>query len=259
MAVDPMAAMRSTTKTAFFTANAIFSQLYHARRLSGQRQSICRPHRPEALARASAADLNVSKQRSDTLVLVGLGNPGPRFAGTRHNVGFDIVEIFAQRHGGAFSVQKGIQADVAVAHVGSCTVHIVKPRTFMNLSGDAVRAILRKTNAPRASLLVVADDLALDVGRLRLRAKGSPGGHNGLKSIEARLGSREYARLKVGVGSPSLGAEQWKDYVLTKFSKNESRRLQEVMLDCMEVLDLWVSEPDINRVMNYAGNLIAKK
>lgn len=246
------------TKTAFLTTNVVLDRVYLGRCLPGQRKFTCRLHRPRALATASAADLSEPKRRSNTLVLVGLGNPGPRYSGTRHNVGFEAVDSFAQRHGGTFSAHKAIQADIAVAQVGSCVVHVVKPRTFMNLSGDAVRAVLRKADAPPSSLLVVVDDMALDVGRLRLRAKGSSGGHNGLKSIELRLGSREYARLKIGVGSPSLGAEQWKDYVLSKFSRNESRRLQEVMLDCMDVLDLWVSEPDINRVINQVGNLVNK-
>lgn len=199
------------------------------------------------------------KQRCDKLVLVGLGNPGPKFTGTRHNVGFDIVNNFAARHGGTFSSKKSLQSDIAIANVGQCTVYVVKPRTFMNLSGDAVRAVMRQNSVPADALLVVADDMALDVGRLRLRAKGSAGGHNGLKSIESRLGSREYARLKVGVGSPRLGAEDWKYHVLGRFSRVEAKVLEEVILDCMEVLDFWVAERDISRVINLAGTLSAKK
>lgn len=195
------------------------------------------------------------RPRGSSLLLVGLGNPGPKFIGTRHNVGFEVANRFVARHGGTFSVRKGMQAEVAVTDVGSCTVHVVKPRTFMNLSGAAVRAAIRKTNVPQAAVLVVMDDMSLDIGRVRLRAKGSSGGHNGLKSIEAALGTREYARLKVGVGSPKLGPEAWKTHVLEKFSRAETQVLDEVVLDCMEVLDLWVEEPMIEGVISRMGTL----
>lgn len=193
--------------------------------------------------------------RGNSLLLVGLGNPGTKFAGTRHNVGFDVADRFVARHGGSFSVQRGMQAELAAIRVGSCTVNVIKPRTFMNLSGAAVRAAIRETKVTQAALLVIMDDMSLDLGRVRLRAKGSAGGHNGLKSIEAAIGTREYSRLKVGVGSPDLGTEAWKTHVLGKFSKAEAQVLDSVMLDCVEVLDSWVEEPEIERVISRMGNV----
>lgn len=255
--------------TALSVSRAAFITITPALNRSNQRGCLTRSIAPTCSARRlhrmtlSAAAVPTTdatlKPRGDKLVVVGLGNPGPRFTGTRHNVGFEVVDTFAARHGGTFSSQKGLQSDIAITNVGQRTVYVVKPRTFMNLSGDAVRAVMRQKNVPADALLVVADDMALDVGRLRLRAKGSAGGHNGLKSIESRLGSREYVRLKVGVGSPRLGAEEWKSHVLGKFSRVEEGVLEEVILDCMDVLDLWVTEPDISRVINLAGTLSAKK
>lgn len=252
------------SRAAFITLTPVLNRSNRRLHLEGLVISACSPyylHRTAPFATAAVTSLKESepKPRRDKLVLVGLGNPGPRFTGTRHNIGFDVVEAFASRHGGKFSTQRTLQSDITITNVGQCTVHIVKPRTFVNLSGDAVRAVMRKTNIASNALLVVADDMALDVGRLRLRSKGSAGGHNGLRSIEARLGSREYARLKVGVGSPRLGSEEWKSHVLGKFSRVEEKVLEEVLLDCMDVLDLWVAEPDINRVINLAGTLSAKK
>lgn len=136
--------------------------------------------------------------------------------------------------------------------VNGITIHIAKPTTFMNNSGSSVRAALRHFKIPTSALLVVADDIALDVGRLRLRARGSAGGHNGLKSIQSSVGGLEYARLKVGVGVPN-GAKQWADFVLARFSRAEAQRLEEVTWDVMDVLDYWAREPDINRVSNKLG------
>lgn len=192
--------------------------------------------------------------RGGTLVLVGLGNPGPRYTNTRHNVGFDAVELFVARNRGTFSVEKKLQADVARVRLGGTVVHVVKPRTFMNLSGASVRAALKWVNAPLAALLVVADDMSLPVGRVRLRARGSAGGHNGLKSVEGAVGGQEYARLKVGVGSPG-GAEEWKGHVLGKFSRGERGVLDEILLDAAEVIEFWVEEPSIDRVISRMGTV----
>lgn len=208
---------------------------------------------PRACARPAAAS------RGNNLVLVGLGNPGPRFTNTRHNIGFEVADLFVARNGGTFSADKKLQADVARTQVAGSTVHVVKPRTFMNLSGASVRSALKWCNAPPGALLVVADDMSLDVGRVRLRARGSAGGHNGLKSVEGALGSREYARLKVGIGSPRLGAEEWKDHVIGRFSRGERTVLEDVLWDCAEVLELWVKEPEIDRVISRVGAITGGK
>lgn len=250
--------MLSRERTAFLTAIPLVVRHNVWRTSKGQCTQRCyaASRKQVALAATSTNERPQSpRPRGSSLLLVGLGNPGPKFIGTRHNVGFDVADRFVARHGGRFSVQRGLQAEIAVTDVGSCTVHVVKPRTFMNLSGAAVQAALRKTNVPQTAVLVVMDDMSLDIGRVRLRAKGSSGGHNGLKSIEAVLGSREYARLKVGVGSPNLGSEAWKTHVLEKFSRAEAQVMDEVVLDCLDVLDLWVDEPMIDRVISRMGTV----
>src|SRR5437868_7187901 len=138
-------------------------------------------------------------------VIVGLGNPGPRYAGTRHNVGFDVVDLLAAG-AGTSPYRRRFQAHVAEFADAAETVLLVKPETFMNLSGASVRQVLDFYKVPAAALLVVCDDFALPLGKLRVRAKGSAGGHNGLRNIQDHLGTDEYARLRVGVGEPGRDA-----------------------------------------------------
>ncbi|GAB0493331.1 hypothetical protein MMPV_004611 [Pyropia vietnamensis] len=214
------------------------------------------------------------------VLVVGLGNPGPSFAGTRHNVGFAVLDAYAVRHGATFRPARGLSADVAVARVrlpaaagrvlagkdggidasggrgGSGggvgggpppeqTVYLLKPTTFMNRSGTAVGAAMRYYKLPPAAVVVVVDDMALPVGTVRVREKGSSGGHNGLKSIQAALGgSPEYARFKVGVGAPRGGlgnGEAWAGHVLGKLSRGERERIEDVTWDIMDALDRWVA------------------
>lgn len=133
-------------------------------------------------------------------MVVGLGNPGPEYRGTRHNVGFDVVDVLAERHRIKLDRSKH-QARYGVGKVGDSVVLLVKPMTFMNLSGRAVAPLAREFQLLPDRILVVADDLDLPVGRLRLKPKGSAGGHNGHKSLIASLGTQDYPRLKIGIGS----------------------------------------------------------
>lgn len=185
-------------------------------------------------------------------MLVGLGNTGPRYDNTRHNIGFALVDEFTNRNGSSFSTEKRFHADVAKVHLSDQTIYVVKPRTFMNNSGLAVKAVQKYYDLPTSALLVVTDDISLGVGRIRLRAKGSAGGHNGLKSVQKSIGTMEYARLKVGVGSPD-GSDEWKDFVLGRFSRAEQTVLQDVTWDVMDVLEHWVREPELNRVIGLLG------
>lgn len=188
--------------------------------------------------------------RGDTLVLVGLGNPGPRYANTRHNVGFELLDAFALRNRARpFTTEKRFQADVTSVDLDGKRVHLVKPKTFMNNSGASVKAIMSYYKMPQTALMVVVDDMSLEVGRVRIRAKGSAGGHNGLKSVQKHMGTMEYARLKVGVGSPRAAGE-WSDHVLGKLSRGELAVLEDVTWDVMEALEHWVREPDLVCVMN---------
>lgn len=162
-------------------------------------------------------------------LVVGLGNPGSRYRDTRHNIGFLVVDALA-RQSRAEAVDLGAPAEVrrctmapdeAVAGGGEEEVLLVKPLTYMNRSGLALEAIARAVGGvPPADILVVLDDLYLDFGRLRLRGSGSDGGHNGLKSIEAALESREYPRLKCGVGPQPAGVPA-EEFVLGEFSVEE--------------------------------------
>lgn len=203
-----------------------------------------------AAERAAEQVEEKSVPRGDRLVLVGLGNTGPQYARTRHNVGFDVVGEFVSRNRASFKTEKRFQADVAVVELAGRSVHVLKPRTYMNNSGLAVRALMSYYKVPMAALLVVVDDMSLDIGRLRLRAKGSAGGHNGLKSIQKQVGTNEYCRLKVGVGAPRGGGEAWSDHVLGKFSRGEEDAMTDVTWDCMDVLEHWVREEDLAKVMN---------
>ena len=146
-------------------------------------------------------------------LITGLGNIGPEYWGTRHNIGFRVVNALAEDAGAPFTEER--YGAVARMRVKNCELILLKPNTFMNLSGNAVRYWLQKENIPVENLLVVVDDLALPFGTLRLKPKGSDAGHNGLKNIQQLLGTQEYCRLRFGIGSDFPRGGQI-DYVLGK-------------------------------------------
>lgn len=175
-----------------------------------------------------------------TRLIVGLGNPGKEYDHTRHNIGFEVCEVFAQ--GQAMGAWKsGARALVTDGRVGDARVFVVKPQTFMNLSGEAVALFLRQKPLPLENILVVTDDIALPLGRLRLRAGGSAGGHNGLKSLIAHLHSADFPRLRFGVGSPSSGAAQI-DYVLGRFGKSEQAEVEDGVARAVAALETWIAD-----------------
>lgn len=157
-------------------------------------------------------------------LIVGLGNIGPDYVGTRHNIGFMIADKLAQDCGGAFSSCR--YGDMAKVKVKNCELLLLKPSTFMNLSGVAVRYWMNKEKLPLNQLLILVDDIALPFGTIRIRESGSEGGHNGLKSISEHLGNRNYARLRFGVGNEFAQGRQV-DYVLGQFSDEERKELPE--------------------------------
>lgn len=157
-------------------------------------------------------------------LIVGLGNPGEKYAETRHNIGFKVVESFAKEQGGAFSLDK--QAEVATVRFKGRIIVLVKPTTYMNLSGKAVNYWMQAEKIPLENVLVITDDLALPFGKLRMKGKGSDGGHNGLKDIQATLNSQAYARLRFGVGNDFHKGQQV-DYVLGEWSSEERETLQD--------------------------------
>lgn len=157
-------------------------------------------------------------------LIIGLGNPGDKYAETRHNIGFKVVEAFAKEHGGSFQLNK--QAEVAEVKFKGRTIILIKPTTYMNLSGKAVNYWMQSEKITRENILVITDDIALPFGKLRMKGKGSDGGHNGLKDIQATLNSQEYARLRFGVGSDFHKGQQ-ADYVLGEWSNEEKESLAE--------------------------------
>ncbi|PWH84942.1 aminoacyl-tRNA hydrolase [Brumimicrobium oceani] len=157
-------------------------------------------------------------------LIVGLGNPGAKYENTRHNIGFKVVEAFAEERKAVFETIK--LGDVAKAKWKGRQVILLKPSTFMNLSGKAVNYYLQKEKILPENLLVITDDLALPFGKLRMKGKGSDGGHNGLKDIQAVLNTTQYARLRFGVGSEFKTGQQV-DYVLGEWSADEAKQMEE--------------------------------
>lgn len=144
-------------------------------------------------------------------LIAGLGNVGVQYEHTRHNIGFDVLDFLAKQHNAAFASDR--LASKAQIRIKGRTLHLIKPGTYMNLSGKAVRYWMQATKTTEQQLLVVLDDIALPFGKLRLRGKGSDGGHNGLKSIDELLGNNNYARLRFGIGSNYAKGKQ-ADFVL---------------------------------------------
>jgi PTH1 family peptidyl-tRNA hydrolase len=157
-------------------------------------------------------------------LIVGLGNPGSEYEETRHNIGFKVVDAVAKELGDSFSLNRA--AHRAEVKFKGRTLVLIKPITFMNLSGKAVNYWLQTEKIPISNLLVITDDIALPFGKLRMKGKGSDGGHNGLKDIQAVLNSQEYARLRFGVGNDFSPGKQ-ADYVLGKWKVEETEALSE--------------------------------
>lgn len=170
-------------------------------------------------------------------VVVGLGNPGRDYEATRHNVGFMVVDELA-RGAGVTSWRRQFEAEVASDREGDEPVLYAKPQTFMNRSGRCVRQLLDFYQLGVNHLLVVCDDVNLELGRLRVRAKGSPGGHNGLKDVERHLGTAEYARLRIGVGAAQPG--QLVDHVLSQFRPSELPVIREAVARAVQAVRVWL-------------------
>ncbi len=172
-------------------------------------------------------------------IIVGLGNPGSRYAKTRHNIGWMVLDRLADRAGWAGGGKERDAARVIWGRFDGLDLELVKPQTFMNESGLAVRKVLARAHAPLDDLLVVADDFALPFGRLRLRASGSAGGHNGLRSIIGELDSQKFARLRVGIGEPSRAAV---DHVLSTFDGTERADLEDIIDAAADAVIDWARD-----------------
>jgi len=182
-------------------------------------------------------------------LIVGLGNPGREYRETRHNVGFMVVDEIARRHNLTLAMAPSQIPDAMIAKkFGDDALLMAKPLTFMNNSGEAVAALARYYDVPIGDLLIVVDEVALPFGRLRARARGSAGGHNGLKSVIARLGTTEFARLRLGVGRGDARRDL-ADHVLSKFEADEQSALGEFITRAADAAEMFAAD-DIAKVMN---------
>ena len=171
-------------------------------------------------------------------LVAGLGNPGAKYRGTRHNVGFDVIDRLAERHQAVFEAAP-VEAVQAKWRVDGDVVLLAKPLTFMNLSGDAVAGLCRYYRIAVPDVLVVCDDTNLPLGRLRIRATGTEGGHNGLKSVAQQLGTIEYARLRLGVGRGDERRDL-ADHVLSRFEPEELTGVTSAIDRSAEAVEDWV-------------------
>ena len=159
-------------------------------------------------------------------IIAGLGNPGKDYKNTRHNIGFDVIDVIAEKHNISV-IEKKHRAIIGKGAINGYKVILVKPQTYMNLSGESLREIAEYYKIdPTEELIVIADDISLDVGNIRIRKKGSAGGHNGLKSIIAQLGTDQFMRVKMGVGEKPKGYDL-ADYVLGHFTGEERKVMDE--------------------------------
>ena len=177
----------------------------------------------------------------DLRLVVGLGNPGEKYASTRHNVGFMALELLTTREGGRFKAMSRLQGDLADVGSGSARLRLLMPQTYMNESGRSIRAALDGFDLGIDQLIVLVDDMDLPLGRLRLRARGGAGGHNGLKSTIQHLGTQDFARLRIGIGAPGRNPEERRartvSHVLGQFNRAEEALLQEVLREVLRGLD----------------------
>ncbi|HTL18431.1 MAG TPA: aminoacyl-tRNA hydrolase [Patescibacteria group bacterium] len=187
-------------------------------------------------------------------LIVGLGNPGAQYKRTRHNVGFVVLEILARRWRTDWSLEKKFNASLARAEREGRRVLLCQPQTFMNASGEAVRAVAGFYDVDPARILVVVDDADLSVGHLRLRPRGSSGGHHGLESIEEQLGTREYPRLRIGIGRRE-GAREITGHVLGRFDSTESPLVDKVLTVAASQAETWVTT-GIQKAMNQFNGVV---
>ncbi|WP_031516464.1 aminoacyl-tRNA hydrolase [Desulfofalx alkaliphila] len=178
-------------------------------------------------------------------MIVGLGNPGSNYSQTRHNVGFMAVDLLAKKLGTEVSKNK-YKALIAETKIDKQRVLLVKPQTYMNLSGEAVGSLARWYKIAAQDVVVIYDDMDLTLGRLRIRPQGGPGGHNGMKSIIAHLGTNNFPRIRIGIGRPAVDAV---NYVLGKFSTEEWDQMEKTLALAAEAAEALVMH-GINTAMN---------
>lgn len=189
-------------------------------------------------------------------LIIGLGNPGREYDGTRHNMGFEVLDSYARACGVTIG-RSDTKALTGEAMRGNTRVYLLKPMTFMNLSGQAAAAFVRNKPITANDILVVVDDIALPTGKLRMRAGGSAGGHNGLKSLIQSLGTDQFPRLRIGVGAPKDPSQQV-DFVLGRFNRQEANAVADAIEDSIAAIDNWIdlgTEAAMNRTNTILGKM----
>lgn len=176
-------------------------------------------------------------------LVVGLGNPGQEYQNTRHNIGFMVIDSYANANNLSFRMKKDFKGEIYIDK-DFC---LLKPTTYMNLSGESVRSVASFYKIKPEDILIVSDDFNIPFLKLRLREKGSAGGHNGLKSIIQELGSQEFNRLRVGLGSPEINTI---NFVLSRFSKEETKKIEEIYTKTNEIIKEFVLGKPFDLIMN---------
>ena len=188
-------------------------------------------------------------------LIVGLGNPGPKYQGTRHNVGFMAAEKLAAFWDADWSAEKKFKARMSRVVVDETTIHLCEPLTFMNLSGETVGAVIDYYRIETARMMVIVDDANIDLGEMRLRVDGSTGGHNGLNSIEQHLATPEYLRLRIGVGRPAEARQELSSHVLGPFSVSEMVVLDKVLERAVMQVKCWLKYGPEQAMNEFNGKL----
>ncbi len=186
----------------------------------------------------------------ERFLIVGLGNPGKTYENTRHNIGFAIIDMFAKKHHLEFHEKVKFKGMIAEGRIADAAVTLLKPLTFMNLSGEAVVSIAHYLQILPSKILVIVDDVDLPMGHLRLKINSGAGTHNGLKSVESALQSNRYARLRIGVGEK--GVNDLSDFVLSRFTPEEEKVLPEIKEKAIQTIEIWLDR-GITRAMDFAN------
>lgn len=177
-------------------------------------------------------------REAEKYLIVGLGNPGEKYKNTRHNVGFKAIDFFANYHGLVFRKSAQVCGSLAQGCIQEKQVILLKPMTFMNVSGESIKSCMEYFSVGLKKILIICDDIAIALGKMRMRVKGFSGGHNGLKSVCLSLGTEEFARLRIGVDFPQL-EEDLSDYVLGNFTKEQQKTIEELLPFTSLVLKEW--------------------
>jgi len=227
---------------------------------SGAIKLITLPARALNSARRSVGGGTSGGMGVDAWAVVGLGNPGKKFDGTKHNVGFDVVDELARREGIPM-VNSKCRAIIGVGKIGHTPVVLAKPQTFMNLSGKSVRDVMRTYRIPKSRILIVYDDLDTKIAELRVKVSGSHGGHNGVRSVidDATGGAKDFPRVKVGIGRPSDDSVPIYEYVLSRFEEDDRKNIDIAVSDAVDVVREVLVDQNLDNAMTRCNTKYAPK